>query len=86
MSETKITINYYELMDTIIDGILRHDLELFMGELLIKGRLNPYNLENEEEIQKKLRQRLNGMAYNVLTGITEKFPQIEIDTNEPEAK
>lgn len=75
-------INYYKLMDVIKDGILRHNKQLFLGELLLKNSITEYQLNNEEFISERIRQHIDGMAYNVLSEIEEKFPQIKIVVEE----
>lgn len=76
----KIEIDYHELCDLIVKGLLRHDKDTFIGMALMQGKIGTYNQDEwDERIQRWLTSQL---AHNVVMSLKEKFGDQLIITEE----
>ena len=68
----KIVVEYDELMELITNGLLKHDKDKILGMALIKGSINT---SNQAEWDDMVSAFVNGMAFNVLINLKDKFKE-----------
>lgn len=61
-----IKMDYRETLNSIIDGIIRHNKNEIAGKMLTKGNITIWDLEDKGELEKRIRFNVEQTAYQVL--------------------
>lgn len=68
-----ITVEYEDIINTIIDGLLQHNKAQIIGKLLTLGSISTYDLDDKDELTRRVRLHASLQAYEILAHLKKQF-------------
>lgn len=63
---TQIEVQYEDILNTIIDGIIRHNEPEIVGKMLTNRSISMYDLDDRVELKRRVRLYVSQDAYGIL--------------------
>lgn len=68
---TDVTVDYSTILNSIKEGILKHNREMFIASAMLQGRISEHS--RSKDIEMVISSKVEQMAYNVLAALTKEL-------------